>query len=94
MLPEDLLKFGLIPEFVGRLPMIGAVRSLDRDALIKRTAAFSAGAIAISSLWIIRNLIETGQPLGPRFEGGAVEDVDGLGGSVARAGGKGHEHER
>jgi len=35
VLPEDLLKFGLIPEFVGRLPMVGAVRSLDRDALIK-----------------------------------------------------------
>ena len=35
MLPEDLLKFGMIPEFIGRLPMIGAVRSLDRDALTK-----------------------------------------------------------
>ena len=35
VLPEDLLKFGLIPEFVGRLPMMGAVSSLDRDALIK-----------------------------------------------------------
>jgi ATP-dependent Clp protease ATP-binding subunit ClpX len=35
VLPEDLLKFGLIPEFVGRLPMMGAVRSLDRAALIK-----------------------------------------------------------
>ena len=35
VLPEDLLKFGMIPEFVGRLPMIGAVRSLDREALIK-----------------------------------------------------------
>jgi ATP-dependent Clp protease ATP-binding subunit ClpX len=35
VLPEDLLKFGLIPEFVGRLPMMGAVRSLDREALIK-----------------------------------------------------------
>lgn len=35
VLPEDLLKFGLIPEFVGRLPMIGAVSSLDREALIK-----------------------------------------------------------
>jgi ATP-dependent Clp protease ATP-binding subunit ClpX len=35
VLPEDLLKFGLIPEFVGRLPMMGAVRSLDRTALIK-----------------------------------------------------------
>jgi ATP-dependent Clp protease ATP-binding subunit ClpX len=33
VLPEDLLKFGLIPEFVGRLPVIGAVSNLDRDAL-------------------------------------------------------------
>ena len=33
--PEDLLKFGMIPEFIGRLPMIGAVRNLDREALIK-----------------------------------------------------------
>ena len=35
VLPEDLMKFGMIPEFIGRLPMIGAVRSLDREALIK-----------------------------------------------------------
>ena len=35
VLPEDLLKFGMIPEFIGRLPMIGAVRSLDREALLK-----------------------------------------------------------
>ncbi len=35
VLPEDLLKYGMIPEFVGRLPMIGAVHSLDRPALIK-----------------------------------------------------------
>lgn len=35
VLPEDLLKFGMIPEFVGRLPMIAAVHSLDRAALIK-----------------------------------------------------------
>ena len=33
--PEDLLKFGMIPEFIGRLPMVGAVRNLDREALIK-----------------------------------------------------------
>jgi ATP-dependent Clp protease ATP-binding subunit ClpX len=33
VLPEDLLKFGLIPEFVGRLPVIGAVHGLDKDAL-------------------------------------------------------------
>ena len=34
VLPEDLLKFGMIPEFVGRLPMVGAVHSLDRAALM------------------------------------------------------------
>jgi ATP-dependent Clp protease ATP-binding subunit ClpX len=33
--PEDLLKFGLIPEFVGRLPVIGAVSNLDHEALIR-----------------------------------------------------------
>jgi len=33
--PEDLLKFGLIPEFVGRLPVIGAVANLDHEALIR-----------------------------------------------------------
>ena len=30
VLPEDLVKFGMIPEFIGRLPMVGAVRSLDQ----------------------------------------------------------------
>ena len=34
-LPEDLLKFGLIPEFIGRLPVVGAVQQLDRDMLIQ-----------------------------------------------------------
>jgi len=34
-LPEDLLKFGLIPEFVGRLPVLGVVDSLDREAFIQ-----------------------------------------------------------
>ena len=33
--PEDLVKFGLIPEFIGRLPMIASVAPLDRDALIR-----------------------------------------------------------
>ncbi len=35
VMPEDMLKFGLIPEFIGRLPVITTVRNLDRDALIK-----------------------------------------------------------
>lgn len=33
--PEDLIKFGLIPEFIGRLPVIAALSELDKDALIK-----------------------------------------------------------
>ncbi len=33
-LPEDLLKFGMIPEFVGRLPVFTAVSKLDREALV------------------------------------------------------------
>ena len=35
LLPQDLLKFGLIPEFVGRLPIIATLKELDREALIK-----------------------------------------------------------
>jgi ATP-dependent Clp protease ATP-binding subunit ClpX len=35
VLPEDLVKFGMIPEFIGRLPMIGVVRSLDQSALVQ-----------------------------------------------------------
>ena len=34
VLPEDLLKFGLIPEFVGRLPVLTTVNNLDEDALV------------------------------------------------------------
>lgn len=34
-LPQDLIKFGLIPEFVGRVPIVVALDSLDEDALIK-----------------------------------------------------------
>ena len=34
MQPEDLLKFGLIPEFIGRLPVIATLHELNEDALI------------------------------------------------------------
>ncbi len=33
--PEDLLKFGLIPEFVGRLPVVATLEDLDQESLIK-----------------------------------------------------------
>jgi ATP-dependent Clp protease ATP-binding subunit ClpX len=35
LMPEDLMKFGLIPEFIGRLPMITTLESLNQEALIK-----------------------------------------------------------
>ena len=37
LLPQDLLKFGMIPEFIGRLPILATLRELDRKALIKIT---------------------------------------------------------
>jgi hypothetical protein len=47
----------------------------ERTVALKRLGAFAGGAIGISSLWVIRNLVKTGQPLGPRFEGGANEPL-------------------
>ena len=35
LLPQDLLKFGLIPEFIGRLPIIATLKELDKETLIK-----------------------------------------------------------
>lgn len=35
LLPEDLLKFGLIPEFIGRLPVVATLDNLDEDALVR-----------------------------------------------------------
>ena len=34
-MPGDLVKFGLIPEFIGRLPILANVEDLDRDALVR-----------------------------------------------------------
>ncbi len=33
--PEDLVKYGLIPEFVGRLPVVATLRELDEEALVR-----------------------------------------------------------
>ena len=33
--PEDLMQFGLIPEFIGRLPVVGAVGNLEKEALVQ-----------------------------------------------------------
>jgi ATP-dependent Clp protease ATP-binding subunit ClpX len=41
--PEDLLKFGLIPEFVGRLPVVATLRDLDEEALVTILTERGAG---------------------------------------------------
>jgi hypothetical protein len=55
--------------------MASAWRPEERRELFRRLGAFSATAVAVCSIWVVRNLIETGQPLGPRFEGGATEPL-------------------
>lgn len=35
VLPEDLLKYGFIPEFIGRLPVLGTLDALDKEALVR-----------------------------------------------------------
>ena len=35
VMPEDLIKFGLIPEFIGRLPVVASVTNLDKESLVK-----------------------------------------------------------
>ena len=37
ILPQDLLKFGMIPEFIGRLPIIASLKELNKEALVKIT---------------------------------------------------------
>jgi hypothetical protein len=54
---------------------VSAWRAADRAALTKRLGAFAVGALGLSAAWVIRNLIESGQALGPRFEGGAAEPL-------------------
>ena len=34
-MPEDLIKYGLIPEFIGRLPVVASVTNLDKESLVK-----------------------------------------------------------
>jgi hypothetical protein len=43
--------------------------------VMRPLGTFAATALAVISLWVVRNVVETGQPLGPRFEGGAAEPL-------------------
>ena len=72
-----LTRYGGVGLIATGAVMVAASAWLDdqRGVLLRRVAAFGAAAVGISSLWIIRNLVKTGQPLGPRFEGGAIESL-------------------
>jgi ATP-dependent Clp protease ATP-binding subunit ClpX len=39
VMPEDLIKFGLIPEFIGRLPVVASVTNLDKESLVQILSA-------------------------------------------------------
>ncbi len=78
-----LAGLGFLTRYAGAgLIVTGAVmvaasswRTDGRIALMKPLGVFAAAAVGVISLWVVRNLIETGQPLGPRFEGGAHEPL-------------------
>ena len=57
--PEDLLKFGLIPEFIGRLPMIATLEDLDEKIFnknITRTKNSLTSNIKSCLNWMVLNL--------------------------------------
>ena len=55
--------------------LASAWRDADRAVLTRRFVSFTTAALGVCAVWVIRNLVETGQPLGPRFEGGAHEPL-------------------
>ncbi|HEY7625936.1 MAG TPA: hypothetical protein VH761_02670 [Ilumatobacteraceae bacterium] len=46
-----------------------------RTTLLRRSGVYAGGAVGVIAIWVIRNVVETGQPLGPRFEGGTREKI-------------------
>ena len=60
----------------GAVMVVASVwRNVDRSEVTRRLVTFATAALGIAAVWVIRNLVETGQPLGPRFEGGANEPL-------------------
>ena len=70
--PADLIKYGLIPEFVGRLPVVGTLHELDKPALIKiLTQPRNAITRQYQKLFEYENVKL-------RFDDGALEAIAGL----------------
>jgi hypothetical protein len=58
----------------GAVMVVTATWNRDHPAVvIRRLGIFLGCGIGVGSIWAIRNIVETGQPLGPRFSGGAAE---------------------
>ena len=49
-----------------------------RSRAIRLVGLFTTAVVAVCAVWVIRNLVVVGQPLGPRFEGGTTESFDVL----------------
>lgn len=67
------------------LVMVVVATMGDKHHLRRCTIAYLTAPAALASLWIARNLIATGEPLGPHFEGGAGESLTSLARRTARA---------
>ena len=101
--PEDLIHYGLIPEFVGRLPVLGTLRALDEQALMKiLTEPKNSLVSGKDGLDVIRKLLDNGQRRGLQVKAGdkilsvnddEVPDLAGLWRRVWASGSAGAEAE-
>ena len=78
VLPEDLMEYGLIPEFIGRLPVVAAIHQLSRDDLITiLTEPAQRPHPAVPALLRVRRHragLRRGQPRGDRRQGAGARD--------------------
>ena len=62
----------------GMVCVVAASYHLGRAQALRMTGTFFAAATATGGIWVVRNLIETGEALGPRFSGGAADSFEEL----------------
>ena len=78
VLPEDLMEYGLIPEFIGRLPVVAAIHQLSRDDLVTiLTEPQTRADQAVPALLRVRRhraRLRRGQPRGDRRQGARARD--------------------
>ncbi len=78
VMPEDLLNFGLIPEFIGRLPVVSAVHQLRKEDLVQiLTEPKNALVEAVPALLRLRQhraRLHRGRPVGDRRQGARPRD--------------------